>query len=85
MEFANAPETKAGSDGCIAFGDLVSTRILEIGTWVSYRTSYSACVASAIRMSYLTAIEDRADFTCKLETTSTRFWKSGHKLQSHAK
>ena len=68
MEFANAPGAKAGSDGCVAFGDLVSTRIHKIGTWVSYQMYYSACVSSAIRISYLTTIEDQADFTCKFES-----------------
>ena len=30
MEFANAPWAKAGSDRCVAFGDLVSTRIHQM-------------------------------------------------------
>ena len=67
VEFANASEAKAGSDRCVTSGDLVSTRIPEIGTWVSYQMSYSACAASAIRMSYIARIEGQADFTCKFE------------------
>ena len=81
MEFANAPKAKAGSDHCAAFGDLVSTRTPEIGTWVSYQMYYSACVSSVIRISYLTTSEDQADFTRKFEPLR----KSEHKLQSDTK
>ena len=67
MELANAPEAKAGSDRCVAYGDRVSTRIPENSTWVSYQMYYSACVSSAIRISLLTTVVDLADFTCKFE------------------